>query len=27
VRGGIRTTVVAERRQASWQPASPVRLA
>jgi 7-cyano-7-deazaguanine reductase len=26
VRGGIHTTVVAERRQPSWQPAPPVAL-
>src|SRR5215470_11673161 len=26
VRGGICTTIVAERRQQSWQPASPVGL-
>jgi len=26
VRGGIFTTIVAERRQESWQPASPVSL-
>jgi len=26
VRGGISTSVVVERRQSSWQPASPVRL-
>ena len=26
VRGGIHTTVVAERRQASWRPTSPVGL-
>jgi 7-cyano-7-deazaguanine reductase len=26
VRGGICTTIVAERRQQSWQPASPVSL-
>jgi 7-cyano-7-deazaguanine reductase len=27
VRGGIYTTVVAERRQPGWQPAAPVQLA
>jgi 7-cyano-7-deazaguanine reductase len=26
VRGGIHTTVVAERRQESWQPAAPISL-
>src|SRR5271169_200444 len=26
VRGGIRTTIVAERRQRNWQPAPPVTL-